>query len=844
MKKTLIKIFLAIFSFGVTLVLTSIIMNRGNVNTTKEMEKAFLPIVYMNIDGENVNALYGYTSEMDLGLLRESITPLDDQRGITFRIDKFGCLVNNISIKVRTVDGSRLIETIDVKDYTEDDYGILAYVTLKDLIEEYNEYSLQIYLSLSNGKDVFYHTRVVEAPSYCTKEKLQFVRNFVEKEISKEDCQELRTYMESNYLGDNTTLAKVGIHSSMDQLSFGNLSVTRVTDPVITIKEIASETGIFLVDYQIEAKENGETTRYFVEEYFRIKYLPEVIYLLDYERNMNRVEYGTTDMVRTEDILLGIRDEDIELIESDDGNIFAFENSGSLFSYNISENRLTDLFSFYDDSNFDKRTYHRDYDIKALTVDEAGNVWYAVCGYMNRGTYEGRVGIALYFYNGVTSVIEEEFFIPSDKPAEVVRRDIDELCYMSREGIFYLMLDKSIYAIDTVNDTYEILVDNLEENKYTVSSDSSLMVWQTGDDVNASASIMLMNLNTKQISEIAAPSGQYVKPLAFAGEDLIYGFAYIDDVVTDRAGRTTFPMYLVKIQSKFGEILKQYKEENVYVTGVNVKDNLLTLDRVSKADSETLSYTPASPEYITNNQVQEELQNVTNVYAFGNYEEVVRILLKKEVQTKVMLVSPKETIYEGTKEYPLESTVSEKDYYYVYYKGKLQKIYTNSANAVKEANDNYGIVVNDKGYYVWYRANRAQRNQIMDLSVDGSAEPVENKLAYCMDMMLGYEGIVRNSEYLLREGGNAVAILDDALEDKDVLDLTGCSLDSILYYVNRDIPVLGITSETDAYLVLGFNQLSAVLFDPDNGWYKIGLNEAEKLFSETGNHFVTYVDNK
>ena len=113
-----------------------------------------------------------------------------------------------------------------------------------------------------------------------------------------------------------------------------------------------------------------------------------------------------------------------------------------------------------------------------------------------------------------------------------------------------------------------------------------------------------------------------------------------------------------------------------------------------------------------------------------------------------------------------------------------------------------------------------------------------------MDRMLEYEGVVRNSEYLLGKGETVLTILSEGLEGYDVLNLTGCTLDSILYYVNRDIPVLALTNTDDTYLIIGFNQLAVVLLDPDNSWYKIGRNEAEEMFEESGNQFITYVPNK
>ena len=844
MKKTIIKIVLSAVSFIAALLIFESMMNRGNVNTTKNMDKATLPVVYMNIDGEDVNELKGYTGEVNLGLLRENITPLDDSRGVTFRVEKYGKSISGITASVRTVEGDRLIEKVEVTDYTENDYSCVAYVTFKDLMEEYTEYSLVITLSFSEGGEADYVTRIIEASSYCTKEKLKFAENFAELEISTDTNGALSEYMESNYLGDNTTLQKVDIHSSMEQLAFGNLEFVERTDPVISIKEIASETAVFKIEYIVTLKTGGTEKQYFVSEAMRMKYSSEVTYLLEFERSMEEVKFENSELVRTEDILLGIADEEINLIESDDGTEIAFVSGGTLYSFNTGNNRIARLFSFYDEENFDARTYRQDYSIKPLSIDEAGNVWFCVSGYMNRGTYEGRNGICLYYFNGITSEIEERFFIDSEDPAEVLNKELSTLCYLNRDGVFYIKLDSAIYAIDVENETSEVLVDSLEDDKFSVSEDSSMMVWQLGDDVNRSESLMLMNLGTKQITRLDAPEGEYIKPLAFFGDDFVYGLAKKEDVLTDGAGRTTFPMYIVKIQSKFGEILKTYSKENVYVSGVSIKDNLMTLERIEKAEGETLSYNPLDDEYITNNREKEEMSNVVNVYTYGDYEKVVRILLTKTLSTKTTEAIPKEVIYEGTKELVLDKSESDKDYYYVYYMGELQSIYTSASNAVKEANDNYGTVLNSGGYYVWYRANRDLRNQIMDLSVDADPTATENSVAYCLDLILNYEGIVRNTEYLLERGETVIGILEEALEDARVLDLTGCSLDSILYYVNRDIPVLALTNTGEACLVIGFNQLAVVLYDPVNGWYKMGLNEADEMFSESGNQFITYVYTK
>jgi hypothetical protein len=74
-----------------------------------------------------------------------------------------------------------------------------------------------------------------------------------------------------------------------------------------------------------------------------------------------------------------------------------------------------------------------------------------------------------------------------------------------------------------------------------------------------------------------------------------------------------------------------------------------------------------------------------------------------------------------------------------------------------------------------------------------------------------------------------------------VLDLTGCTLDSVLYYVNRDIPVLVLLRDGNAVLVTGFNEYNVVIMDPTDGSLaKKGMNDSAEWFTQNGNVFITY----
>ena len=81
-------------------------------------------------------------------------------------------------------------------------------------------------------------------------------------------------------------------------------------------------------------------------------------------------------------------------------------------------------------------------------MDAAGNVWFCVSGYMNRGTHEGSTGIAYYHYDMGQNALEEKFFIPSSEPYQELKDDLSVLAHRGTNGIFYFYMDHGIYGID------------------------------------------------------------------------------------------------------------------------------------------------------------------------------------------------------------------------------------------------------------------------------------------------------------------------------------------------------------------------------------------------------------
>ncbi len=836
MKKVISKLAVCIVVFVITLFVSSSIYNKGNEELTASMEQASLPLVHITAKGIAYNCLHGLKQEMDGSFFRDTITPLEEGRTLSFVIDKYGNEIRSIRFEVRSIDGTRLVERTKVNDYREDDSSIQAAVTIKDLIEPGVEYNW-ILLVESEGETIRYYTRIIDGEAYNTYEKLAFVKDFHEKTFDKEKASDLVTYLESNYKGDNTTLAHVDIHSSLKQVTWADLRVSQIGEPHFVISEIEPQTASVKVDYRVQTLEGKRRHDYNVVEFFRIRYTPDRIYLLDYERSMNQIFDPAAEIYGGNKIMLGIRDSEVEMMESDGGLNLAFINENQLFCYHAADKKIAGLFSFYDGD--DERSNYNNHDIKILNVDETGNVWFMVYGYMNRGRHEGSIGIEVCEYNGMLNTVEELIFIPYNKSYFTLKTDMEQLSFINKNGVFYMYLDGSILAVDLLNRSCDEIAGNLQQGSFQVSDTNKMLVWQNSPDAYDCTKLILMNLNTGNRQEIQTENQNRMLPLGFIGEDLIYGVVAYDDIRVDFSGSVTFPMHSVFIQDERGEVLKTYKQDGVYVTDAVIKDNLITLTRVVR-DGQG-GYISAEDDQIVNNLVEEGGYNSSEVVVTQYYEKIVQLVLKNALEVKKpKTTKPLLALFEGNRilEITVENPVSR---YYVYGKYGIDATFTHESDAINLAYGISGTVVNHNGSYIWKKTARSTRNQIMAITGNAVSEG-SSQLAVCLETILEFSGSVKKVQPMLDRGKTVRQILEENLTDVTALDLSGVSLDAVLYYVNQDIPVLVSLENDSAMLVIGFNELNVVVMNPQTGTvYKIGMNDATNMFRQNGNAFVTYL---
>ena len=839
MKKTIIRIAVCVVVFLASALIIGSIMNQGHNNMTMEMAPATLPMITMESGGVACNELHGNTVEMDVAYQKDCITLLGEGRQANFTVDTFGREITGISTEVRSIDGSRLIENSEVTGWKANGKSFSVSLTLKDLIDTNTQYSLTLILELEGEQKVYYYTTILWNDDVHISEILEFATDFHGKLYDKEVAKELTKYLEPNSkLTDNGTFHKVNIHSSFQQITWGSLEPVQEDAASIRLTQISGNVASLLMDFVVSTGEGKNKIYYNVEEYYRVRYTSERMYLLDYERTMTQIP-DTTRMYANDKILLGITDENVDMMESADGNTVVFPDMGQLLSYNAATNGLTVIFSFYDKDNADRRTLYDNHGIKILDVDEGGNVKFAVYGYMNRGRHEGETGIQIISYDNSLNTIEEEVYIPYSKSYAVLKDEMEQLLYRNRQQHVYFFLENGVYDVDLENRSAEQLVSIRQDDSLQVSENHEIIVWQEGDDINHSNQLNVRNLNTGEQTVIRAEDGEAIRPLGFMGEDIIYGVARESDIRTENSGQIFYPMYKVCISNSSGNNLKEYGQDGIYIVDCAIEGNQITLSRIQR--SENGSYQEILNDQIMNNVEEEPGQNKVVTADIDIYERYVQIQTKTTIDTKtIKVLNPKEVVFEGGRELTLDA-VSEVSRYYVYNAYGVQGIYSAPGKAVKEAYDSSGVVTNDRGITVWLKGNRVSRNQIMAIKEE-SVTDQKNSLTVCLDNILRHAGITRNTEYDLAQGKTAIQILEENMTGVQVLDLSGCSLDAVLYYVNQDIPVLAILEDGEAVLVTGFNEFNVVIMEPSTGkLYKKGMNDATTWFAENGNHFISYM---
>lgn len=840
MQKGMIKAVVLTVVFFASVAIFSVMTNQVNEDLTVEMADVSLPIVSLYTDNTEINELHGYTEEMDAAYMRDTITPIPENRKLPIKVQTYQKKIDGISYEIRSLDAKRLIANADVEKFTDIRGSVRVELEIQNLLEAGEEYLLIICVK-SGEERIYYYTRIMEPVNCHVSETLAFVRDFHNKTFDAERVSDLSIYLE-RATGDNTTLNYTNLNSSLKQVGWANFGGERLTLAVPSIKEITDTYNVITMEYVMSrVGEDGASEYFNVEEYYRVRYTKQRMYVLDFERTVNEIFRGESAQIAGKYIQLGIGSSNLEYKASDTGNIVAFVKEGELWSYDQNENTLAKVFSFLGYEGIDERENYNAHDIKIVNVDEAGSITYIVYGYMNRGIHEGKVGIVVNRYDSLGNTNEEVLYIPSKQSYEVMKSDLGQLLYVNEGGVFFIMVEGTVYSINLSTFETEAIITGIEDEAYAVSKTNRLFAWVHAGEALGSTEISVMDFTTEQVKNISNARDEYLRPLGFMGEDFVYGIAKISDVQKDAAGRVVFPMYqlnIAQVQSGQLTILKTYSKEGYYISDIEIEDYTIYLNRMKHNGS---SYVVAEQDMIMNREGDSGKLISLQKTQHESKQAVQRLVLKKEVDEKSpKLLTPKDILIEEAKEVVLE-WVDDTEQYYVYVKGDVLLSTESVSEAIILANKEMGVVIDHNQQCIWKRSRKTAQSAFKGMMV-GDEDKNAESIAQSINAMLEYEDINISVSALMMQGETPIEILQNALKDASVLDLTGCNIDEVLYYISNGTPVFAMSGANSAVLLIGYDANHVSIYDPvHNQTYRKNIEDASDFFANAGSVYITYM---
>lgn len=806
-------LFFAIFVLGVAG--TAFLLNSETTDDRSDMNNATFPEVMVEYGGTLCNRMYGYAQKMQADFTRDSITPLDTTRQLTFAVNPYDTKVKSLSYEIRTSDGSKVLENKKIKNLkqSEADKMLRATVEIVSDLRMNQEYSMQITLETGKG-EVYYYTRVISRSNLNVESYIKFAKSFYEKCMDKNTADDLASYLEPEDTTASVNFSNITIKSRLSEVSWGSLSPKIYRRGIPVIKDINETTASISMEYQISAKdENGSTEIYNVAEFYRLRYQESRIRLLDFERSAQQVFDPNLPVTSSEGLLLGVRDKNISYMTNEDNSVIVFSQQGDLWSYSPQNSKIVKIFSFRKEENGDFRDSRVKHDMKIIRVADNGDVDFVLYGYMNRGIREGYSGICVYHYNSDQNVLEEKVFIPSTESYEFLKADLGILSYVNEQNDLFLLLAEKLYLIDIDGGTFKILEEGISGEHFVVSETNAHAAWkiQGGDDAGKIKEIDFDTLNTRLL---VPEAGQTLKELGFMNEDLVYGIIMDGDILTNDNNRTIEGISTLKIEDFDGNVKKEYHKDGLYITNVSVKSTIMEFNLSVKNGN---TYKTSQKDNIMNNKkasanrvsVELTVSNRCGVRMRLAFEE------KPKADNPLVVYAKMRSVEERV--VSLDTQIPKDVVYYVYAKGGLDGIYPDPAKAVLRADKRTGVVLNRNQQYVWERGNKKTQNQLNTGEVPGII------LTGTMDLNK------------LREGMGA---------EYTVLDLTGCSLDSVLYEVSAQRPVIAKTGKGTSVVIVGYDEYNTYLYYPETGETKpYGMNDSTELFEKAGNVFISFMEN-
>ena len=758
-----------------------------------------IPVLWAETCGRKMDVMRGYLTDTDADIAADTLILLPVDRKLSLEAQGNRLTVTGIRYEIRTPDLSNLIERTELPAEIRRNESFTFVLPIQNLVRAGNEYRMDVILSTVECGDIHYYSRIGFDGTGRGPEMAELAESFSERNFDYDSARENTTYLETGDTGDNTTFGRVDLKSNFNQLTYGGLNIRPVGQADLRLLEYTGSVGVLQRNLIAEGGSGRERLRFEICESFVMRKGPERLYMMDYTRTMHEIFTGTDDCFEGDRIVLGIgEDSSVQAVESPERMYTAFVSAGDLWVADADRKRCVKVWSFRNGQNAEIRGDFTKHGIRVFSCGDDGNIFFAVYGYMNRGKREGSCGISLLRYDAPKNTVTETAFLPYPGSWEELSYDVQTLSHLGENGMLYLKLGRTFCGIDTLSNEYIVVSESLSEGNYAVSASGSDIAWQDTDEVYGSPLVHFMNLDTGTKKELNSGEGQVLKPVGFIGRDLVVGIAEKDNTWILNGKERELPFNALEIMDDSLDSQAHYEEAGKLITDVWTEESRIHLSKV--VDTGDHTFLAAGTDTIVCNVKPEEAAVVPSVTSELREKIYVANMPKGLGRNTVRASAPLSVSFEDSSVLDFTQNLKLRRKYSIYGHGAWLGGADTAGKAMEKAYGSMGLA------------------------------RLGGTMFYCR--------AATPSIRTLRNVDNAVPELLRAKEDGSALDLYGAPLRSVLFFVNKGLPVLGWTESGAPLVIYAYDQTSVSVYDPGaESWNRLSQAEAEELFLKGRNDF-------
>ena len=820
------------------------IRNFRNVTNVTTMAESSIPYISIVTQDREINRLIGYTSNLDWELNRETITPISSDKTFTLKIYENKLVAKKLKYELFDVSTGALLETVTVNSLNETEFEDCksTKVNIKADLARGTEYSVKITLVTSDSRRIYYYTRVKLYEKGYVPEKIDYAVWFRDSLIEKKNQAQIEKNLETKSNSNRTNFAHVDIDCTWTMASWGNLIPKVVAELPPTITDFYEEYASIVLNYIVEINGDSGVEYLRVRETIRLLYTTLRTYLYTYDRVTETIYDVANTYLYSSDLKLGItNDTDMQILTTPNYKYTAFVHNGELLMYDSPQNAVVNIFSFREDIK-DPDVSQLDHNVKVLNMDANGNLDFVVYGYMRRGEYEGRVGIVFYTYDRENARLTEQAYIPVNTTYQLLKDELNDFLYKSINKVVYLYMYDTLYSYNITTKKVTAVAPGVPEGHFAYLSGAKRVLWQGEQDDARSRSLTLMNLESGEKQEWKTQDDEVICLLGEIDRNALVGTAKKADILRNPDGSQIVPMYKIEVVDAERKVLKTYEDSGRYVTGVKRADGVIILERVMK-NADGTGYVKIDSDGISNRLSDSSLAvsviNRTSNTAKTEYY----IAFPSNITMKETPAFAGVSITVLNSDTTVNITAGEdiSEFYRTYSFGRVVTRTASAADAIALADSDEGIgaVLDGSGRIVWERGVKAARSSVTGLVL--GVNEGETQLATCLRILFRYLDYDVDTTLIDFTTTNVTDSVKQYVKVPGI-DLTGVSVDQMLYFVYKKKPVIAVIDSVRTVLVTGYDASNVEYYDPAlKRTVKISKEAAKELFETNGNRFYSYV---